>query len=129
MTCTADSRDPVLSVEPQALRNRLSPPSAYLTAALVIGLSLFASATPSPLYGICGSPWHLSPGEITGAALLDLHPRHDAAATGIANGVAAASSPDKCASAHTLLAVLTSRPRPDGGSAHRSYLGGAHDGS
>jgi len=162
MTCTAGSHDHVLSVGPQALPNRLSPQTAYLTAAFVIGLALFASATPSPLYGIYGSLWHLSPGEITGiyaiyalgvlvslllagrvsdevgrkpmllaavggiivstalymladsamwlaaarllqgvatglalstasAALLDLHPRHDAAATGIANGVASAS--------------------------------------
>ncbi|MST34188.1 MFS transporter [Acidimicrobiaceae bacterium USS-CC1] len=162
MTCTAGSHDHVLSVGPQALRSQLSPPIAYLTAAFTIGLALFASATPSPLYGIYGSLWRLSPGEITGiyatyalgvlvslllagrvsdevgrkpmllvavggiivstalymladsamwlaaarllqgvatglalstasAALLDLHPRHDAAATGIANGVASAS--------------------------------------
>lgn len=162
MTCTADSHDHVLSIGPQALRNRPSPLTAYLTAAFVIGMALFASATPSPLYGIYGSLWRLSPGEIAGiyatyalgvlvslllagrvsdevgrkpmllvavggiivstalymladsamwlaaarllqgvatglalstasAALLDLHPRHDAAATGIANGVASAS--------------------------------------
>jgi MFS family permease len=39
----------------------LSPRLAYALAALVIGLALFASVTPSPLYGIYSELWGFSP--------------------------------------------------------------------
>ncbi|MFZ0217173.1 MAG: MFS transporter [Candidatus Dormiibacterota bacterium] len=39
----------------------LSPPAAYGLAASVIGLALFASATPSPLYGVYRQLWGFSP--------------------------------------------------------------------
>ena len=144
--------------EPRALTNRV----AYLLAAAVIGIGLFASSTPSPLYHSYSALWHFSPliltlvyatyafgvltslllvgrasdevgrrpvllvalamlmastvlfmladsvawlfaargiqGLATGAALsaasaalLDLHPRHDPAGVGQANGVASAA--------------------------------------
>src|SRR4051812_25979730 len=43
----------------------LSQPLAYALAAGVIGLALFASVTPSPLYGIYSQLWHFSPGILT----------------------------------------------------------------
>ena len=141
-----------------ALPNRV----AYLLAAGVIGLGLFASVTPSPLYHVYATGWHFEPETLTliyatyafgalatlllagrvsdevgrrpvllaalgllmastilfifaesaawlfvarglqglatgaaistaGAALLDLHPRHDGAAVSLANGVASAA--------------------------------------
>src|SRR3954468_15055969 len=49
-----------------ATRTRtLSQPLAYALAAGVIGLALFASVTPSPLYGIYSQMWHFSPGVLT----------------------------------------------------------------
>jgi predicted MFS family arabinose efflux permease len=42
-------------------RATLSPPVAYVLAAAVIGLALFASVTPSPLYGIYSELWGFSP--------------------------------------------------------------------
>jgi MFS family permease len=139
----------------------LSPRLAYALAASVIGLALFASITPSPLYGIYSDLWGFSPAVLTlvygtyafgvlttlilagrlsdevgrrpvllialgtllvttilymlaqsvvwlfiarglqglatglalaaaSAALLDLHPRRDAAGVGLTNGVASA---------------------------------------
>jgi MFS family permease len=43
----------------------LSPRLAYALAASVIGLALFASVTPSPLYGIYSQLWGFSPGVLT----------------------------------------------------------------
>src|SRR5919199_1517985 len=139
----------------------ISQPLAYALAAGVIGLALFASVTPSPLYGTYAELWGFSPAVLTlvfgtyafgvlttlmlagrvsdvvgrrpvllvalgsllvttivymlaqsvvwlfvarglqglatglalaaaSAALLDLHPRRDAAGAGLANGVASA---------------------------------------
>jgi MFS family permease len=49
-----------------SIRTRtLSQPLAYALAAGVIGLALFASVTPSPLYGIYSQLWHFSPGVLT----------------------------------------------------------------
>jgi MFS family permease len=147
---------------PLAARRTLPPRAAYALAASVIGLGLFASVTPSPLYRSYSALWHFSPltltliyatyafgvlttlilagrlsdevgrrpvlivslvvlilstalfmvadsaawlfaargvqGLATGAALsaasaamLDLHPRRDAASVGLANGVASAT--------------------------------------
>ena len=42
-------------------RATLLPPAAYALAAAVIGLALFASVTPSPLYGIYSELWGFSP--------------------------------------------------------------------
>src|SRR5262245_23590115 len=143
-------------------RRTLPGPVAYALAAGVIGLGLFASVTPSPLYQLYAARWHFGPVTLTliystyafgvlaslllagrasddvgrrpvllvalgalalssvvyivaespawlfvgrgiqglatgaalgaaGAALLDLHSRHDPAAAGLANGVASAS--------------------------------------
>jgi MFS family permease len=43
----------------------LSPTAAYALAAAVIGLALFASATPSPLYEIYRELWGFSPAVLT----------------------------------------------------------------
>jgi MFS family permease len=53
----------VMSVRGQ--RRTLSPPLAYALAASVIGLALFASVTPSPLYGIYSQLWDFSPAVLT----------------------------------------------------------------
>ena len=166
MSAVKDQTDvntrPPLHVVPliAARRRRLPNRIAYALAASVIGLGLFASITPSPLYNAYSALWHFSPltltliyatyafgvlaslllvggvsdvvgrrpvllvslaglmaatllfmvadsaawlfvargiqGLATGAALsaasaalLDLHPRRDPAAAGLANGVAA----------------------------------------
>ena len=44
-----------------ATRRMLSPPIAYALAGAIIGLALFASGTPSPLYGIYRELWGFSP--------------------------------------------------------------------
>jgi MFS family permease len=46
-------------------RRTLSQPVAYGLAAAVIGLALFASVTPSPLYGTYSELWHFSPVVLT----------------------------------------------------------------
>ena len=45
--------------------NRLSSPKAYALVTAVIGLALFASATPSPLYGTYRELWGFSPAVLT----------------------------------------------------------------
>src|SRR3954452_23928866 len=47
------------------MRRTLSPRLAYALAASVIGLALFASVTPSPLYGIYSQLWDFSPAILT----------------------------------------------------------------
>jgi len=47
------------------MRHTLSPRLAYALAASVIGLALFASVTPSPLYGIYSQLWGFSPAVLT----------------------------------------------------------------
>ncbi len=147
---------------PRRARRTLPGRVAYVLAAAVIGLGLFASVTPSPLYQTYSALWHFSPLTLTliyatyafgvlatlllagrlsdevgrrpvllvalgvlmasgvlfiladsaawlfvarglqglatgaalstaGAALLDLHPRRDAAGVGLTNGVASAT--------------------------------------
>ena len=44
---------------------RFRPRLAYALAAAVIGLALFASVTPSPLYGIYSQLWGFSPAVLT----------------------------------------------------------------
>src|SRR3989442_5242604 len=46
-------------------RRALSPRAGYAVAALVVGLSLFASVTPSPLYRSYSVLWHFSPLTLT----------------------------------------------------------------
>ncbi len=46
-------------------RRTLSPPAAYAVAAAVIGLALFASGTPSPLYTTYRELWGFSPVVLT----------------------------------------------------------------
>lgn len=46
-------------------RRTISQPAAYLLAASVIGLALFASGTPSPLYGTYSELWGFSPEILT----------------------------------------------------------------
>jgi MFS family permease len=48
-----------------ATRRTLTPQVAYVLVAGVIGLALFASATPSPLYGIYRDLWGFSPAVLT----------------------------------------------------------------
>ena len=169
-------------VEPRAVRRTLSPRVAYAHVAAVIGLALFASGTPSPLYGTYRELWDFSPivltliyatyafgvlaalllagrvsdeigrrpvlltslgtlmatsvvfmladstvwlfvargiqGLATGlalgaasAALLDLHPRRDAASVGLANGVASAGGMGLGIGISALLVELAPAPR------------------
>src|SRR5436309_10595598 len=46
-------------------RRTLSPRTGYSVAALVVGLGLFASVTPSPLYRTYSVLWHFSPLTLT----------------------------------------------------------------
>ena len=46
--------------EGEATRRTLPPQAAYVLVAAVIGLALFASATPSPIYGIYRDLWGFS---------------------------------------------------------------------
>jgi predicted MFS family arabinose efflux permease len=46
-------------------RRTLSPRTGYAVAALVVGLGLFASVTPSPLYRTYSVLWHFSPLTLT----------------------------------------------------------------
>src|SRR2546429_6565726 len=46
-------------------RRTLSPRIGYAVAALVVGLGLFASVTPSPLYRSYSVLWHFSPLTLT----------------------------------------------------------------
>ncbi|PJJ71607.1 putative MFS family arabinose efflux permease [Diaminobutyricimonas aerilata] len=48
-----------------ALHRTLPPSVAYFLAAGIIGLALFASVTPSPIYHSYGASWHLSPFTLT----------------------------------------------------------------
>src|ERR1051325_8683348 len=60
-----------LSKEPSPMpsiasdRRLLSPRISFLLVAAVIGLALFASGTPSPLYGTYRELWGFSPGVLT----------------------------------------------------------------
>jgi predicted MFS family arabinose efflux permease len=51
--------------EPRSARRTLSPRLAYAHVAAVIGLALFASGTPSPLYGTYRELWGFSPTVLT----------------------------------------------------------------
>src|SRR3954464_14844719 len=46
---------------PTAARRALPPAVAYALAGAIIGLALFASGTPSPIYGIYLQLWGFSP--------------------------------------------------------------------
>jgi len=54
-----------MMLEISKMRHTLSPRLAYALAASVIGLALFASVTPSPLYGIYSQLWGFSPAVLT----------------------------------------------------------------
>jgi MFS family permease len=54
-----------MTLEISNMRRTLSPRLAYALAAAVIGLALFASVTPSPLYGIYSELWEFSPAVLT----------------------------------------------------------------
>jgi MFS family permease len=64
---TVATYPPRLYVLPPLERTRrtLSPRSGYAVAALVVGLGLFASVTPSPLYRTYSVLWHFSPLTLT----------------------------------------------------------------
>src|ERR671918_2249694 len=53
------------SPSPVGERRALSPGVAYAHVAAVIGLALFASGTPSPLYGTYRELWGFSPVVLT----------------------------------------------------------------
>jgi MFS family permease len=55
----------VMPTTAQPTRRTLSPTAAYALAAAVIGLALFASGTPSPLYGTYAELWDFSPVVLT----------------------------------------------------------------
>src|SRR5690348_17462407 len=50
-----------LAAPPRPARPTLAPRSAFALVAAVIGLALFASGTPSPIYGIYRELWGFSP--------------------------------------------------------------------
>src|SRR3954467_750148 len=52
-------------IEPRTRRRTLSPRVAYAHVAGVIGLALFASGTPSPLYATYRELWGFSPVVLT----------------------------------------------------------------
>src|SRR5215218_1688988 len=52
-------------IEPRTGRRTSSPRVAYAHVAAVIGLALFASGTPSPLYGTYRELWGFSPVVLT----------------------------------------------------------------
>jgi MFS family permease len=54
-----------MMLEISKMRRTLSPRLAYALAASVIGLALFASVTPSPLYGLYSQLWDFSPAVLT----------------------------------------------------------------
>src|SRR5919198_1482731 len=54
-----------MEARPPQMRRTLSPRLAYALAGAVIGLALFASITPSPLYGIYSELWDFSPVVLT----------------------------------------------------------------
>jgi len=56
---------PLAPVSAGAVRRTLSPRVAYVLAGAVIGLGLFASVTPSPLYHTYSVLWHFSPLTLT----------------------------------------------------------------
>ena len=60
---TVAAHSPRLYLLPSLARSRrtLSPRIGYAVAALVVGLGLFASVTPSPLYRTYSVLWHFSP--------------------------------------------------------------------
>src|SRR5437899_12300729 len=64
---TAATDRPHLHLVPSLARSRrtLSPRIGYAVAALVVGLGLFASVTPSPLYRTYSVLWHFSPLTLT----------------------------------------------------------------
>src|SRR5713226_8279440 len=64
---TVATRPPRLYLLPSLERPRraLSPRLGYAVAALVVGLGLFASVTPSPLYRSYSVLWHFSPLTLT----------------------------------------------------------------
>src|SRR5437899_464803 len=64
---TAATDRPHLHLVPSLARSRrtLSPRIGYAVAALVVGLGLFASVTPSPLYRSYSVLWHFSPLTLT----------------------------------------------------------------
>lgn len=170
------------AMRPGTARRTLPPRAAYALAAFVIGIALFASVTPSPLYHSYSVLWHFSPltltlifatyafgvlttlllggrvsdqvgrrpvllaalgvlmgssvlfmaasatvwlfaarafqGLATGAALstasaalLDLHPRRDAASVGLANGVASTAGLGLGFLVSSALVQLGSAPR------------------
>src|SRR6478752_10077456 len=52
-------------IEPRTGRSTLSPRIAFALVAAIIGLALFASGTPSPLYGTYRALWGFSPVVLT----------------------------------------------------------------
>src|SRR6187200_3359801 len=54
-----------MTPRPSTTARTLSPGLAYALAGAIIGLALFASGTPSPLYGIYRELWGFSPVVLT----------------------------------------------------------------
>ncbi|MGI8430204.1 MAG: MFS transporter [Solirubrobacteraceae bacterium] len=59
--CTTTPGHSTAAAPPARARLMLSPRLAYVLVAAVIGLALFASGTPSPLYGAYRALWGFSP--------------------------------------------------------------------
>ena len=57
----ATTLSPAAASSVRRTRRTLSPPLAYALVASIVGLALFASITPSPLYGIYRELWGFSP--------------------------------------------------------------------
>src|SRR5262245_56344657 len=62
---TIERRPMMILTSDRGQRRTISPRLAYALAGSVIGLALFASITPSPLYGIYSQLWDFSPAVLT----------------------------------------------------------------
>jgi MFS family permease len=65
MTLEVSNEDDAMATSSTSAARTLSPRLAYALAGAVVGLALFASATPSPLYGIYRDLWGFSPVVLT----------------------------------------------------------------
>jgi MFS family permease len=65
MSSTLDAPTRTRPLDPELSTGARPSRAAYLTAASIVGLALFASGTPSPLYGVYSSLWGFSTAILT----------------------------------------------------------------
>src|ERR687888_494496 len=109
-----------LEARPPQMRRTLSPRLAYALAAAVIGLALFASVTPSPLYGIYSQLWGFSPVVLTliygtyafGVLIFSLGPSLSAEVLGTTNHIVTGLSVVVLAGSGAIAQVVFGRSAP-----------------